>query len=84
MWFSIRWAARHFAILFQQPYGKIITLLEPPCDSDAMMLEKATRLIETNQLQVKVSQILPFTEFAEAHRLVEMGDGMGKIVLNGE
>ncbi len=95
-------------------YGKIVTLLEAPCDSDAikkaklrnlsliyelmltpmllgmhearvaqrMMLEKANRLVETNQLQVKVSQILPFTEFAEAHRLVEMGHWMGKIVLS--
>lgn len=95
-------------------YGKIVTLLEPPCDSQAikvaklrnlsliyelmltpslmgmhevriaqrMMLDEASRLIEADKLQVKISQVLPLAEVAEAHRLVEMGHTVGKIVLS--
>lgn len=45
------------------------------------MLEEATQMIEAGQLRVKVGQVLPLTEFAEAHRLIEGGHTSGKIVL---
>lgn len=45
------------------------------------MLEEATRLIEKGQLQIKVSQVLPLAQVAEAHRLIEAGHTTGKIVL---
>lgn len=94
-------------------YGKIVTLLEPPCDGNAikiaksrnltlsyelmltpmlqgmedarvaqrMMIEEATRLIETGKLIVKVSQEFPLAQVAEAHQLIEAGHTIGKIVL---
>jgi len=94
-------------------YGKIVTLLEPPCESSAIktakfrnlsliyelmltpmiqkmhetriaqrqMIEEASRLIEADQLHIKVSQSLPLSQVAEAHRLIETGHTSGKIVL---
>ena len=95
-------------------YGKIVTLLEPVCDSHAIkiaklrnlsliyelmltpmiqgmhearvaqrvMIEAATNMIEEGNLSVKVSQVLPLAEVAEAHKMVETGRMMGKIVLS--
>lgn len=45
------------------------------------MLEEATRLIDAGQLQIKVSQVLPLAQVADAHRLIEAGHTIGKIVL---
>ncbi len=97
-------------------YGKVVTILEPPCDSNAIktaksrnlnliyelmltpmlqgiheariaqrkMVEEASRLIGEGKLQVKVSQVLPLAQVAEAHRLIETGQTTGKIVLSIE
>ena len=46
------------------------------------MLEEATRMIEAGQLQVKVNQVLPLAQVAQAHQLIEAGHTMGKIVLS--
>lgn len=46
------------------------------------ILEKATHLIETNILQLKVSHTLPLSQVAKAHQLIEAGHTVGKIVLN--
>jgi NADPH2:quinone reductase len=94
-------------------YGKVVTILEPPCDSDIIKtakfrnlsliyelmltpmlqgmheqriaqrqsVEEASRLAEEGKLQVKVSQVLPLSQVAEAHRLIETGRTIGKIVL---
>lgn len=45
-------------------------------------LEEATHLIETGKLQLKVSQVLPLAQIAEAHQLIETGHTTGKIVLS--
>jgi NADPH2:quinone reductase len=45
------------------------------------MLEEAARLVELEQLQVKVSEILPLEQVAKAHQLIEAGHTTGKIVL---
>jgi NADPH2:quinone reductase len=45
------------------------------------ILEAGARLIEEGKLKMKVSRVLPLKQAAEAHRLVEAGHGMGKIVL---
>lgn len=94
-------------------YGKLVTLLDPPCDSNTikqakvnnlsliyelmltpmlkamhqtrisqrLMIEEATRLIEVGKLRVEISKTLSLTEVAEAHRLIETGHSIGKIVL---
>jgi len=94
-------------------YGKVVSLLEKSCDSEAIkiaklrnlslifelmltpmifgihsarigqrqMLDEATRKIEAGQLQIKVSHTLPLTQVIEAHRLIETGHTVGKIVL---
>ncbi|MDM8567048.1 zinc-dependent alcohol dehydrogenase family protein [Candidatus Halobeggiatoa sp. HSG11] len=90
-------------------YGKIVTLLEPPCDSNAIKTAKfrnlsliyelmltpmlqnmhqarinQRKMLESNlisELQIKISQILPLEQVAEAHKLLEAGHTTGKIVL---
>jgi NADPH:quinone reductase len=94
-------------------YGKVVTILEPPCDSQTIktaklrnlslcyelmltpmlqkihearvaqrkMIEEASRMVEAGKLQVKVGHVLPLDEVGEAHRLIETGHTIGKIVL---
>lgn len=45
------------------------------------MLEAASGLIEGGKLEIRVSQVLPLEQAAEAHRLIESGHTMGKVVL---
>lgn len=45
------------------------------------MLEAAATMIEAGKLEIKVSQVLPLEQAAEAHRLVEGGHTTGKVVL---
>lgn len=45
------------------------------------ILEQATALIDTDQLKVHVSHSLPLAQVAEAHRLIEAGGMIGKVVL---
>jgi len=45
------------------------------------VLERAAELFEKGKLSVKVSRTYPLREAAEAHRAIERGDTMGKIVL---
>lgn len=45
------------------------------------ILEQATALIDTDKLRVHVSHSLPLAQVAEAHRLIEAGGMIGKIVL---
>jgi NADPH:quinone reductase len=47
----------------------------------AGILERAADLFEQGKLRVMVSEILPLTEAATAHRLLEQGSTTGKIVL---
>jgi NADPH2:quinone reductase len=45
------------------------------------ILEQCARLVEREELHVLVSHRLPLAEAAEAHRLLEKGGMVGKIVL---
>jgi NADPH2:quinone reductase len=45
------------------------------------ILEHATELVEANKLEVLVSHALPISQAAEAHRLIEVGGIVGKIIL---
>ncbi len=45
------------------------------------VLEHAAKLFEKGELSVKVSRTYPLSEVAEAHRAIERGDTMGKLVL---
>ena len=46
------------------------------------ILEKGAALIDEDKLQVKVSEVLPLAEAASAHRIVEEGHTVGKVVLD--
>lgn len=46
------------------------------------ILEKGAKLIEDGKIRIKVSEVLPLAEAAEAHRRVEAGHAAGKIVLS--
>lgn len=48
------------------------------------ILEQGARLVESGKLGVLVNQVLPLEEAAQAHRLIEQGGMMGKIVLTTE
>lgn len=48
------------------------------------ILEQGAQLVEAGKLGVLVSNILPLEEAAEAHRQIEQGGAMGKIVLTME
>ncbi len=48
------------------------------------ILEHCTELIEAEELGVLVSYALPLTEAQQAHRLIEQGGVMGKIILTME
>jgi len=45
------------------------------------ILERASNLIETGEMGVLVSYALPLNEAAEAHRILERGHVLGKIIL---
>jgi NADPH2:quinone reductase len=45
------------------------------------ILEQCTKLVEAGKLRVLVAHKLPLQQAAEAHRLIEQGHSMGKIVL---
>lgn len=47
----------------------------------AEILEQCARWIDEGKLKVHISKILPLEQAAEAHRLLEAGSMMGKIVL---
>ena len=46
-----------------------------------MILEQGAQLVDAGKLGVLVSQVLPLEEAAQAHRLIEQGSALGKIVL---
>lgn len=48
------------------------------------ILEEGARLIEQGKLKVRVSEVLPLAEVAEAHRRIANGHTTGKIVLQIE
>ncbi len=48
------------------------------------ILEQGARLVEASKLGVLVDRILPLEEAAQAHRLIEQGGVIGKIVLTLE
>ncbi len=45
------------------------------------ILEQAARLFDQGKLKVKVSHVLPLTQAGDAHRIIERGHTLGKIVL---
>lgn len=49
--------------------------------AQAKILEQCSRLIDQGQLKIRVSKTLPLSNAAEAHRLLESGGMIGKIVL---
>jgi len=48
------------------------------------ILEQGAQLADAGKLKVLLSQVLPLTEAAQAHRLIEQGGVSGKIVLTME
>ena len=48
------------------------------------ILEQCAQLIEAGELGVLVSYALPLVEVQQAHRLIEQGNTMGKIILTME
>lgn len=48
------------------------------------ILERGAKLVESGQLEVRVSHRLPLAQAADAHRMIEAGGVIGKIVLTME
>ena len=48
----------------------------------ADILEKCSKLIDAGELAIQVSNVMPLTDAAQAHRRIEEGHNVGKIVLS--
>ncbi|MDM8559822.1 zinc-dependent alcohol dehydrogenase family protein [Candidatus Parabeggiatoa sp. HSG14] len=72
---------RNLSLIFELMLTPMLYKMHEARVAQRMMIDKATRLIEEGKLQVKVSQTLPLAQVAEAHRLIEVGHTVGKIVL---
>lgn len=63
-----------------EAYGVTVKIAQVLPDSEA--LARLVELAAANIVKPLVAKVLPFDEFAEAHRLSERGHGRGKVVLN--
>jgi len=72
---------RNLSLIFELMLTPMLLGIHSARIAQRQMLEEATRKAEAGQLRVKVSHVLPLTEVAEAHRLIEAGHTVGKIVL---
>jgi NADPH2:quinone reductase len=72
---------RNLSLIFELMLTPMILGLHSARIAQRQMLEEAARRAEAGQLRVKVSHVLPLEHAAEAHRLIEAGHTVGKIVL---
>lgn len=72
---------RNLSLSYELMLTPMLQGMEDARVAQRMMIEEASRLIETGKLIVKVSQEFPLAQVAEAHRLIESGHTIGKIVL---
>lgn len=47
------------------------------------ILQQCARLFDQGQLKMQIQQIFPLAEAARAHRILEAGSVMGKLILAG-
>ena len=72
---------RNLSIGYVQMAAPLYFDLKPARVVQTSILEQGSKLFEQGVLKVHVSHALPLTEAAEAHRLIEAGHTLGKIVL---
>lgn len=72
---------RNLSIGYVQMTAPLYFGLHPARVLQTGILEQGSKLFEQGVLKVHVSRILPLSEAAEAHRLIEAGHTLGKIVL---
>ena len=72
---------RNLSIGYVQMAAPLYFGLKPARVVQTGILEQGSKLFEQGILKVHVSHTLPLTEAAEAHRLIEAGHTLGKIVL---
>ena len=72
---------RNLSIGYVQMAAPLYFGLHPARVVQTGILEQGSRLFEQGILKVHVSRTLPLVEAAEAHRLIEAGHTLGKIVL---
>lgn len=72
---------RNLSIGYVQMAAPLYFGLHPARVVQTAILEQGSRLFEQGILKVHVSRKLPLAEAAEAHRLIEAGHTLGKIVL---
>jgi NADPH2:quinone reductase len=72
---------RNLLIGYQQMSAPLITGNHRARLAQTRILEQGARLFDRGKLKVKVSHVLPLAQTGEAHRIIERGHTLGKIVL---
>lgn len=72
---------RNLRFSFELMLTPLLKNLVQAQQDQAKILQQSARLIDQQKLRVHVSHLLPLAEAATAHRLIEQGGMMGKVVL---
>ena len=75
---------RNLSLCYELMLAPQVLKLHPERVRQRKILEQGARLIEAGKLGVLVSHTLPLENVAEAHRLIEQGGVIGKIILTME
>jgi NADPH:quinone reductase len=73
---------RNLSVSFELMLTPMLKGLDEAQQEQAKILQQCARLIDQEKLSIHVSQVLPLADAAEAHRLIEQGSTVGKIVLS--
>lgn len=79
-WSEARFRNIHFSM--ELMLSPLLFNLADAQQHQTWILEECAKLIDADQLSVKVSRVLPLEQAAQAHRLIESGSTTGKIVLS--
>lgn len=72
---------RNLSIGYVQMAAPMYLGLDAARRAQTRVLEEGARLIEQGKLKVRVSEVLPLEQAAQAHRILETGHATGKLVL---
>jgi NADPH:quinone reductase len=72
---------RNLSLSFELMLTPILQGMHTARVAQTRMLEEAARLLDSGQLRIEVSHVLPLEQAAHAHQLLEAGHMRGKVVL---
>ncbi len=72
---------RNLKIGFELMLTPMLRSLDKARDKHIEILEQCAQWIDSDELKLEVSEVLPLQEVAKAHEIIEQGHSIGKIVL---